>query len=45
MLLGDAALALSPIAGKGVTLAVPGAIVLVDSLVERPGTIDAALPA
>ena len=36
-LLGDAAFAVSLIAGKGATLAMTGAVVLADALADRPG--------
>ena len=44
-LLGDAASAVSLIAGKGATLAMAGAVVLADALADRPGRIDEALAA
>ena len=44
-LLGDAAFAVSLIAGQGATLAMAGAVVLADSLADRPGAIDEALGA
>jgi 2-polyprenyl-6-methoxyphenol hydroxylase-like FAD-dependent oxidoreductase len=40
VLLGDAAFAVSLIAGKGATLAMAGALVLADALADRPGAID-----
>jgi 2-polyprenyl-6-methoxyphenol hydroxylase-like FAD-dependent oxidoreductase len=45
VLLGDAAFAVSLIAGKGATLALAGAVVLADALADRPGAIDEALAA
>jgi 2-polyprenyl-6-methoxyphenol hydroxylase-like FAD-dependent oxidoreductase len=42
VLLGDAAHAVSFIAGKGATLAMAGACVLADALADRPDAIDAA---
>ncbi len=45
VLLGDAASAVSLIAGKGATLAMAGAVVLADALADRPGAIDEALAA
>jgi 2-polyprenyl-6-methoxyphenol hydroxylase-like FAD-dependent oxidoreductase len=42
VLLGDAAFAVSLIAGKGATLAMAGAVVLADALAGRPGGIDNA---
>ena len=45
VLLGDAAFAVSLIAGKGATLALAGAAVLADALADRPGAIDEALAA
>ncbi len=44
-LLGDAAFAVSLIAGKGATLAMAGAVVLADALADRPGATDEALAA
>ena len=44
-LLGDAASAVSLIAGKGATLAIAGAVVLADALAERPGGTEAAFAA
>ena len=44
-LLGDAASAVSLIAGKGATLALAGAVVLADALADRPDAIDAAFAA
>jgi 2-polyprenyl-6-methoxyphenol hydroxylase-like FAD-dependent oxidoreductase len=41
-LLGDAAFAVSLIAGKGATLAMAGAVVLADALADRPGRIEGA---
>ena len=41
-LLGDAAFAVSLIAGKGATLALAGAVVLADALAEKPNAADAA---
>ena len=41
-LLGDAAFAVSLIAGKGATLALAGAVVLADALADNPGAIEAA---
>jgi 2-polyprenyl-6-methoxyphenol hydroxylase-like FAD-dependent oxidoreductase len=45
VLLGDAAFAVSLIAGKGATLAMAGAVVLADALADRPGATDEALAA
>ena len=45
VLLGDAAFAVSLIAGKGATLAMAGAVVLADALADRPGAIDEAAAA
>ena len=42
VLLGDAAFAVSLIAGKGATLAMAGACVLADALADWPDAIDAA---
>jgi 2-polyprenyl-6-methoxyphenol hydroxylase-like FAD-dependent oxidoreductase len=42
VLLGDAAFAVSLIAGKGATLALAGAVVLADALAERPGRTEDA---
>ena len=42
VLLGDAACAVSLIAGNGATLALAGAAVLADALADRPGAIDEA---
>ena len=42
-LLGDAAFAVSLIAGKGATLAMAGAVVLADALAEQPGRPEAAV--
>jgi 2-polyprenyl-6-methoxyphenol hydroxylase-like FAD-dependent oxidoreductase len=44
-LLGDAASAVSLIAGKGATLAMAGAVVLADALAEQPGRPEAAFAA
>jgi 2-polyprenyl-6-methoxyphenol hydroxylase-like FAD-dependent oxidoreductase len=44
-LLGDAAFAVSLIAGKGATLAMAGAVVLADALAEQPGRAEAAFAA
>lgn len=44
-LLGDAAFAVSLIAGKGATLALAGAVVLADALAERPGAPGTAFAA
>ena len=41
-LLGDAAFAVSLIAGKGATLALAGAVVLADALADRPGGTEEA---
>jgi 2-polyprenyl-6-methoxyphenol hydroxylase-like FAD-dependent oxidoreductase len=41
-LLGDAAFAVSLIAGKGATLAMAGAVVLADALADDPGDVGAA---
>ncbi len=45
VLLGDAASAVSLIAGKGATLAMAGAVVLADALTDRPCVIEEALAA
>ena len=45
VLLGDAAFAVSLIAGKGATLAMAGAVVLADALADRPGATHEALAA
>ena len=45
VLLGDAAFAVSLIAGKGATLALAGAVVLADALADRPGATHEALAA
>ena len=45
VLLGDAAFAVSLIAGQGATLALAGAVVLADALADRPGATDEALAA
>ena len=45
VLLGDAAFAVSLIAGKGATLAMAGAVVLADALADRAGGLDAAFAA
>jgi 2-polyprenyl-6-methoxyphenol hydroxylase-like FAD-dependent oxidoreductase len=42
VLLGDAAHAVSLIAGKGATLAMAGACVLADALADRPGCVEEA---
>jgi 2-polyprenyl-6-methoxyphenol hydroxylase-like FAD-dependent oxidoreductase len=44
-LLGDAAFAVSLIAGKGATLALAGAVLLADALAEQPGRPQAAFAA
>ena len=44
-LLGDAAFAVSLIAGKGTTLATAGAVVLADALADRPGGVEGAFAA
>jgi 2-polyprenyl-6-methoxyphenol hydroxylase-like FAD-dependent oxidoreductase len=44
-LLGDAAYAVSLIAGKGATLALAGAVVLADALADDPGGVEAACAA
>jgi 2-polyprenyl-6-methoxyphenol hydroxylase-like FAD-dependent oxidoreductase len=44
-LLGDAAFAVSLIAGKGATLALAGAVVLADALAKQAGGPEAAFPA
>jgi 2-polyprenyl-6-methoxyphenol hydroxylase-like FAD-dependent oxidoreductase len=45
VLLGDAAFAVSLIAGMGATLALAGAVVLADALADRPGAFEGAVAA